>query len=164
MGDKAAEQALAALRARNVQLNKLIHGLGTAPRRRKLAERFGHFDAIKEASVDDLAAVEGIGDVIAGSLRNSAESSAKWSKSFSRLASIRSRMSSLRHRRTDLAGKSIMHWRSFDTHARRFRSVSDSSAARRGRRSAKRPTSSSLANSKLKKATGVETIDESPAS
>ncbi len=75
MGKKAADNVLAGIEAsKSRPLNKLIHGLGIrhvgGTAGRLFAERFGSFDAIKEASVDDLAAVEGIGDVIAGSLRN----------------------------------------------------------------------------------------------
>ena len=73
MGDKAAENVLAGVeKSRQRPLNKLLAGLGirhvgnTASR--LFAARFGSLDAIKRASIEELSAIEGIGDAIATSL------------------------------------------------------------------------------------------------
>jgi DNA ligase (NAD+) len=75
MGEKGADNVLAGIEAsKSRPLAKLIHGLGIrhvgGTAGRLFAESFGSLDRLKEASREDLAAVEGIGDVIAGSFRD----------------------------------------------------------------------------------------------
>ncbi len=75
MGDKAADNVLAGIEAsKSRPLNKLLAGLGirhvgnTASR--LFADRFGSIVALRRASRDDLAAVDGVGAVIAESLHD----------------------------------------------------------------------------------------------
>ena len=73
MGEKGAANVLAGVEAsKSRPLAKLLAGLGIrhvgGTASRLFAAHFGSLDALKAASVADLAAVEGIGDVIAGSL------------------------------------------------------------------------------------------------
>ena len=75
MGDKAADNVLAGIDAsKSRPLEKLLAGLGVrhvgSTAGRLFAANFGSLDALKAASVEDLAAIEGIGDAIAGSLHD----------------------------------------------------------------------------------------------
>ncbi|MEM8875141.1 MAG: NAD-dependent DNA ligase LigA [Planctomycetota bacterium] len=81
MGEKKAANVLKGIEAsRERGLDKLIPGLGIRnvgrSAGRDLAATFGSLDALKAASRDDLAAVEGIGPIIADSLKSFLESDA----------------------------------------------------------------------------------------
>ena len=75
MGEKAAERVLAGVEASKQRpLAKLLAGLGVrhvgSSAGRDLAATFGSLDALKAATADELAAVEGVGPAIAGSLHD----------------------------------------------------------------------------------------------
>jgi DNA ligase (NAD+) len=75
MGEKAADNVLAGIAASKERpLAKLLAGLGIrhvgSSASRDLAARFGSLDALKTASREEMAAIEGIGDAIAGSLHD----------------------------------------------------------------------------------------------
>jgi DNA ligase (NAD+) len=74
MGEKSAEALVAAIAASKAQpLARLVNALGIrhvgAVAAQLLARRFGTLAALRAASLDDIRAVRGIGDVIAESVR-----------------------------------------------------------------------------------------------
>lgn len=73
MGEKGADNVLAGIQAsKHRPLDRLLAGLGIrhvgSTASRLFAANFGSLNALKAATEKELAAVEGIGDVIAGSL------------------------------------------------------------------------------------------------
>ncbi|MBC7842735.1 MAG: NAD-dependent DNA ligase LigA [Gemmatimonadaceae bacterium] len=74
MAGKSAEKLIAAIDASRAQpLSRLLNALGIrhvgAVAAQLLARRFGSIEALQAASLDDIMAVRGIGDVIAASVR-----------------------------------------------------------------------------------------------
>src|SRR5450432_3272405 len=72
--DKASTNLLAAIdRARAQPIDRLLYGFGIrhvgASAARALADAFGSIDRIAAASADEIAAVDGVGAVIAGAIR-----------------------------------------------------------------------------------------------
>src|SRR5690606_38204575 len=81
MGEKSAENVLAGIEAsRSRGLDRLLAGLGIRhvgnTTGRDLAAAFGSLDALKNASEEEIAAVHGIGEVIAKSVRQFLDSDA----------------------------------------------------------------------------------------
>jgi DNA ligase (NAD+) len=74
MADKSAEKLIAAIDASRAQpLSRLLNALGIrhvgAVAAQLLARRFGNIEALRDASLDEIMAVRGIGEVIAQSVR-----------------------------------------------------------------------------------------------
>lgn len=75
MADKSAKNIIAAIDASRAQpLHRLLLGLGIrhvgARTAATLATQFGTLDALKEASLQDLTAIEDVGDVVAASIKD----------------------------------------------------------------------------------------------
>ena len=176
MGDRAADNVLAGVEAsKQKPLDRLLAGLGirhvgnTASR--LFAANFGSLQALQNATVADLAAVDGIGDVIAANLHDFLQSDAgRATIDALRAAGVDPRQevktADVAAETGPLAGKSVVVTGTLEHFTRESIQARIRSLGGRAASSVSKGTdllvAGAKAGSKLKKASelGVETIDE----